>query len=412
MKKLGKIARSIIPYDMREKLRILFFKHFRTIGILNLFSSLGLLTYRKYIQVNHENVEVVFAEFKKNLKYQKFSEENHIKPAYYIKEPSLELQPFTATTKTVLLDIQNKNGFSFRNNHLLDKELNVLGENRTTELDERLPLPIYSQVLHTPIKLKGTVAYLSDPDPANYYHWMCRTLPLLRFYQKLLNFQEIDYFYVGKFPLKNFHKETLEAAGISMNRVIQEACTADRLLMAITNRSICFDNQINDPINKESFLFSRYLFADIIENSSKKNRLYIQRGNVSRRKLINETEVIGLLEKYGFQAVSMDNKTVQQQADLFSSAEAIVALHGAALTNLLFAKPGVKVIELASYGYVNNCFYTMASYAEADYLYLQGEKIEQNTNDLRNLDTLINIPELEDILLRASLNQVSSFTFE
>jgi len=119
-----------------------------------------------------------------------------------------------------------------------------------------------------------------------------------------------------------------------------------------------------------------------------------------------------LLEKYGFQAVSMDNKTVQQQADLFSSAEAIVALHGAALTNLLFAKPGVKVIELASYGYVNNCFYTMASYAEADYLYLQGEKIEQNTNDLRNLDTLINIPELEDILLRASLNQVSSFTFE
>jgi capsular polysaccharide biosynthesis protein len=173
------------------------------------------------------------------------------------------------------------------------------------------------------------------------------------------------------------------------------------MLMAISSRTIDF----GDPITKEAYLFSRNLFlkSPSFDSKNKGNRFYVQRGNTKRRKVINEPQVISLLRKYGFEPIEMDNKTVQQQAELFSQAEAIVAPHGAALTNLLFVQAGVKVIELIPYGYTNNCFYAMASHGAAEYFYLQGEKANQGNSDIRCLDLYIDIQKLDEICKKASL---------
>ena len=94
----------------------------------------------------------------------------------------------------------------------------------------------------------------------------------------------------------------------------------------------------------------------------------------------------------------MDGKTIKEQANLFAQAEAIVAAHGAALTNLLFVQPGTKVIELMPQGYINNCFYTMSSYAEADYFCLQSEEIEHPESlDRRYLNLCIDLKKLNQI---------------
>jgi capsular polysaccharide biosynthesis protein len=58
----------------------------------------------------------------------------------------------------------------------------------------------------------------------------------------------------------------------------------------------------------------------------------------------------------GFEAYECEGKGVAEQARLFHSAEAIVAAHGAALTNLVFCKPGTTVLELFSPKYVNPCY--------------------------------------------------------
>ncbi len=136
-------------------------------------------------------------------------------------------------------------------------------------------------------------------------------------------------------------------------------------------------------------------------------RIYVTRGNVKRRKVINEEQVVQSLEKYGFTTVSMDGKSLREQIQIFASAEAIVAPHGAALTNLLFIQPGTKVIELFPYGYVNNCFYALANYAKACYFYLQGEQINQpnfkqlslkrSNIDEHHLDLKIDIDKFEQI---------------
>jgi capsular polysaccharide biosynthesis protein len=62
--------------------------------------------------------------------------------------------------------------------------------------------------------------------------------------------------------------------------------------------------------------------------------------------VLNEDRVIELLESLGFETLRLDGRTVREQAALFSGAEVIVSAHGAALANLVFARPGTVVIEL------------------------------------------------------------------
>ena len=62
--------------------------------------------------------------------------------------------------------------------------------------------------------------------------------------------------------------------------------------------------------------------------------------------MLNEEEVFALLEPLGFEAITMDGRSIGEQAALFASAAVIVATHGAALANLVFSRPGTTVIEL------------------------------------------------------------------
>ena len=52
------------------------------------------------------------------------------------------------------------------------------------------------------------------------------------------------------------------------------------------------------------------------------------------------------LESKGFEIVCLDDMNVADQICLFSQCEVVMALHGAALTNVIYMKPCTKVIEL------------------------------------------------------------------
>ena len=331
--------------------------------------------------------------------------EDEIKPATLLIGQDLSaLKVHKVTTKATLLDIRD-NSFSFRNNHLLDRYLNVIGEYRSEDKEKLRPLPIYSNFLELPGTYHGTVAYLSDPAPQNYYHWMCRTLPLIKIYQKFIQLSEIDFFYVGNFRLSKFHIESLSKIGIPLNKIIQKACTADRLLIAVTDRSKHISDPINDPINREFYDFTKNLFvkSNKSERNGERKRIYIQRGNVKGRNVRNEEAILELIREYDFEPISMDGKTISEQAKLFSNSEAIIAPHGAALTNLVFVQPNTKVIELSPLGYTNNCYYVIASYSKANYFFLQGEPTCGRVNDSRDIDIHIDLTKLKSVLREAML---------
>ena len=78
-------------------------------------------------------------------------------------------------------------------------------------------------------------------------------------------------------------------------------------------------------------------------------RIFISRRNT--RRLINENEVERLLEGYGFHKVYFEDYPLSEQWSLARNANAIVAIHGAALSSLLFNRRAAKVVEIFHPGY-------------------------------------------------------------
>ena len=85
-------------------------------------------------------------------------------------------------------------------------------------------------------------------------------------------------------------------------------------------------------------------------------RIYIDRRGAALRPLLNEAEIVTCLAPFGFVPVDPGRLSVADQVRLFRNAEAIVAPHGAALTNLGFCRAGCRVLELLMDTYVNWCF--------------------------------------------------------
>jgi capsular polysaccharide biosynthesis protein len=372
----------------------------RTASNLSFLKQAKVLICKDYLQLSVDNVEQVIGENRQDVQFHQLVEENShaTQPAHHLEGQDLAaIQPLIARTETVVLDIRQSE-FSFRNNHLFDPHLNVIDE-CGMQFEK---MPIHRKLLaKTTRKIDGTVAYLSNVEPSNYYHWMCRTLPLLRIYQKFFDLQDIDFFYIGDSELKNFHKESLTRAGIKPHQILQEACTANRILAAISTRTKQFGAA---PVVQANYDYSRGLFRHEIDvnATAQRQRIYVQRGNVKRRKVLNESQIIEHLAGYNFIPVQMDHKTLLEQVQIFSQAEIVVAPHGAALTNLLFIQSGTKVIELIPWGYVNNCYYAMTNYAGADYFYLQTEAIEQKQAlDEHYLDLYVDIKKLDVILQKA-----------
>ncbi|WP_169545170.1 glycosyltransferase 61 family protein [Novispirillum itersonii] len=82
-------------------------------------------------------------------------------------------------------------------------------------------------------------------------------------------------------------------------------------------------------------------------SGSPKKRIFLGRRNMQWRLLLNEEEIIGALGNLGFENVYIEDLNLQQQIDLFSSAEWIVAPNGSSLLNLIYASPSVKILILA-----------------------------------------------------------------
>ncbi len=96
-------------------------------------------------------------------------------------------------------------------------------------------------------------------------------------------------------------------------------------------------------------------------------RIFVSRRDAGQRPLRNEAEIEALCVARGYVSVTMSGMTVADQVSLFGGARSVVGLHGAALANLLFCRPGAAVLELLMDRYVNFCFRRLAARAGLRY---------------------------------------------
>lgn len=84
------------------------------------------------------------------------------------------------------------------------------------------------------------------------------------------------------------------------------------------------------------------------------DRVFLSRK--SSRRLINEEQVEQTLAGYGFCKIYFEDIPLAQQWSIARKAKAVVGIHGAALSSLVFNRNRVKLLELFHPGYVANIY--------------------------------------------------------
>jgi capsular polysaccharide biosynthesis protein len=202
----------------------------------------------------------------------------------------------------------------------------------------------------------GTLLSLATRGSAgNYYHFLMDVLPRWGVFRECLPEVEPDVLWLNNGS--RFMRELIGMLGLDAYPAISPgkdtAVRADRLLAP------CIPNpHLMAPAWTTSWLKANLPAREV---ASKPRRLYITRGRgKNTRRLVNEAQILRILEPHGFVVFDPGAHTVQEQIDHFTGAEAIVAPHGAALANLTFCSPGVRVLELFAPRYVNPCYWTIA----------------------------------------------------
>ena len=99
-----------------------------------------------------------------------------------------------------------------------------------------------------------------------------------------------------------------------------------------------------------------------MHSADRPSRIYVTRGTQKNtRRFVREAELVAALEKRDFSVVDPGSLSVQDQIDHFAAADVIVGPHGAAMTNLIFAPEGARVLELFGPRYVKASFWTLTS---------------------------------------------------
>ena len=127
--------------------------------------------------------------------------------------------------------------------------------------------------------------------------------------------------------------------------------------------------------------------------------IYINR---KTRRLKNELEVQSFLRDRGFKIVNLERLALREQMRLFNQADIVVGFHGAGLANLVFAKPGTKVIEIADPDCVHpthlDNVVIPGRKASRTYFHILGHLAKLNYMSAHSSDYYLNIDVLEKAL--------------
>ena len=195
--------------------------------------------------------------------------------------------------------------------------------------------------------LEKAIFLITPSAKGNYYHWVTDLLPRLLLIQKCMLSDYPDRWIILHQPAASYENDTFALLGIPIERLNRISSFAflevkDLVIADLINRNRTF------PLWKKQLLDE---FKDrVIETTSKESfqRIYLLRGKQRKRCLIGEDRLIKRLELEGFLIIDPQKLRFEEQLKILSGAELVVALHGAALTNIIFCKEGTHVIELRS----------------------------------------------------------------
>lgn len=220
----------------------------------------------------------------------------------------------------------------------------------------------FNKVTKLPVKTKyiNKAIIIHNRHSEGYFHWMSDCILKIVAIQKYKKF--IKYPIVLPNQLNNnFHIESLKLLNIKYIRQKKNLKIKEAIYIPDLSPS-------GSPRPKLVNLLRNYLFN---KNTNKNNleKIYISRKK-SRRKILNENQLVSILLKYNFKIYHMEDLKLVQQIKLCNSAKTIIGLHGAGLTNCLWMKKKTNLIEIRPENELNlNCYFFLANILKLKYYY-------------------------------------------
>lgn len=173
----------------------------------------------------------------------------------------------------------------------------------------------------------------------NYYHWLLNYLPRIMFYEHILY----------RAPL--ILKDQMPAFAQAHLRICLDSKSEN---IFIKNNELIFFKRLfvptffQNPIHSPTAVaYLRKKFLSYRRPEKHSLRVYLSRDDGgTRRQILNESQVIDLVEQFGYLVVKPGQLNAIDQIDIFSGIKSLISLHGAGLANMIHMQPNGTVIEL------------------------------------------------------------------
>ncbi|MDP9047330.1 MAG: glycosyltransferase family 61 protein [Bacteroidota bacterium] len=187
--------------------------------------------------------------------------------------------------------------------------------------------------------------YLTVHHPwFNYYHWMCESIFRLWIVRRQLDrltlvlpeyYKDADFITGSLEPFKIKHVFYIPQGKSLM---VKNLCLPQI-------KPIC-DSYNSKHLKQVARFYRDYVLLEKKIKTVKTEKLYVSRHFASRRKVLNENEIVNILEKYGFTIFHPEKHSFLEQVGIFSHVKYLVGEHGSGLTNLMFMQRGASLLEM------------------------------------------------------------------
>ena len=277
--------------------------------------------------------------------------------------------------------------------------------NKDSFYDDNIYNGIIENIINPQIITDKVLFFIYNFD--NYYHFLYDTLPYLYTYLELKKIDStikllINYPNKYKNNFYKFNEEFLFKIVKKDDVIIHNENNIYKSLYVST--SLTHGGLSNSPPRKEIFEIYEIIKNNInyenidnnyINNIDKYKKLYISRRTLlnndksnigtdytSRRKMINEDNLVDELNKKEFQEILTETLNTDEKIYLFLNAEEIVGAIGGGMANLLFSPPTTKSYIIVSPYFldINNRFKYSMENTHIQYFYETKIYINNNEN--------------------------------
>lgn len=147
------------------------------------------------------------------------------------------------------------------------------------------------------------------------------------------------------------------------------------------------------------------------------SRVWIRRKHQARdlqdRVPLNINVIEDIVQRHGFVLVDPGLLSMEEQIELFARADIIAGLHGGALANLIWCRPGTRVLEIFT-SWIDPCFEQLCADLRLDYRAIKCELIAPGFDALTSIGRILGLTKergrysslVDEALMEHALRQI------